>query len=129
MTSVGPEPLTMREIDALVFHPEWADGRHGFVYCRFDGIIDHKLMLRGELTWEDDADEDNDGDKPLTFFSPILLLESNRLVGKPGKSEWKTVRSLEIPVTTELAKAILAEPPSKLAERYPEQLASLRPEV
>ena len=108
--------LTRKQIDALPFHPGWDDGRHGFVWCRFDAIIDRERLLRAEVTW------DSDGiDETGTFHSPELKLEANVLV----RDEWFKDADTVIRITNEQAAGIIAAPPADLLRQYAREIETI----
>lgn len=115
--------MTKSEMDALTFHAGWDDGRVGFVWCRFDGIVDVGRLLRAEITW---GPCHEDGPEVIEeYVEPLLTLESNRVVREGSGERWETVEQVEIPMTDAEVVAILTEPPSRLLVKYADRFAKL----
>lgn len=82
--------MTEQEMMAIVHHPGWADGREGFLWCRFDATVYEDHWLRAELTWDDGLENHNV--LPGQYFDPILYLESNQRVGDSLVTEGGDIR-------------------------------------
>lgn len=116
--------LNSEQMNKVAFHPDWLDGRKGFVWCRFDGVVDAASKLRAELTWADDYHHHPyiDDRNLIRYFRPELLLEVN-IAGADG---WVRVAEHVIELTNEEALAILKHPPASLLDFYPEEWQRIR---
>lgn len=113
--------MTSQEMAALVPHPDWGDGREGFLWCRFDAVIRPEIGLRAEITW---ADSVLNGE--TIYTRPQLRLETNQLVTVGGHREMRTWETADIPLTEETAVLIATNLPADLLHRYAEGIAMLR---
>lgn len=107
--------LTVEAVEALRFDRGWVDGRARYEWCRFDATVDEKLLLRAEVTWDDNYAELSRA--PKAFFNPELLLEVNEL----KDNCWSRINHCVISLTTQEARSILLLPPSGLLWRFVEK--------
>ena len=126
--------MTPGEIVAIQAHPGWHDGREGFLFCRFDAVVDEARMLRAEITFDDDGDDDdntNPDHAPSRYFDAELYLEANRpcsCCADPG-SHWVTIDGHTILIEDKARLAdLLATDPRELAVRYADVFATFQTE-
>ena len=82
--------MTPEQMSALVPHPGWDDGREGFVFCRFDAVLDERpdFRLRAEVTWLDGRELPPDR-RHTMYYDPELFLE---VESPDGSGKWATRR-------------------------------------
>lgn len=118
--------MTREQFMALPVHPDWDDGRDGFMWGRLDAVLCPARLLRAELTWDDDGEAVFNAATPSNYHSPQLQLESNRRVPEmsgPGRLE--TFDHIIIDLADSEAAAIAAAPPLALLTAYAAEFAKL----
>lgn len=118
--------VTQLEIDSIQHHPGWDDGREGWMWCRFDALLDENLGHRAEITWGDDSESDDydpADPRPLTYFSPELRLETNTRVAEGRSYRLETLDERIVAVTHSEAVALLMSDPRELLVKYREFFA------
>lgn len=122
--AAGRLPLAWPDMQALRHHTGWVDGRSGFLWCRFDAVIDEVRLLRAEVTWDDNGEREHlTTTEACLFHEPELLLERNAL-GPDGN--WVRRAFILLPLTQTEAAQLIAADPRVLLLTYVEQLAVLQ---
>lgn len=121
--------ISAAEMDAICPDHRWSDGRIGYMWCRFDAMLDPLRRLRAEVTWDDDGDfEDNEDGAPRVFFDAELFLETNR----PEGPCLVTFDGIKIKLSREKAISLVMSDPARILDEYSAEIATLeiwRPEV
>jgi hypothetical protein len=119
-------PITPAEMASLMPDARWSDGRTGYLWCRFDALLDRERRLRAEVTWDDDAEfEDNATGEPTVYFDAELFLETNRPEMPDGETPWITWDGIAIPLARERAIALVMNDPAAILEAYAGEIAEL----
>lgn len=106
-------PMSQKEMDLLCPDNRWHDGRHGYLWCRFDAVLDKERGVNAAVTWNDDSEfEDYFQGRPLTFFDPLLELRTER-------------QFISIELTKEDSIRIVMSDPAELSERYAQEISKL----
>jgi hypothetical protein len=121
-TTAARDPITQAQMDAIVPHPAWSDGRIGYLFCRFDALLTFDARhLRAEVTWLDNA-EDVPSETPLTYCNPELWIETNRL---EGTNTLRTHDGVKFDLTTAQALALVQSDPRAILDSYAQDIVNL----
>ena len=129
-------------MDSMSVHPRWDDGRRGFVWCRLDALIDPVRLLYVELTWNDDGEDDEVSDGATKYFSPVLAIETHRIVvsGGPGCDDLEAIDDpkmlydrgylqpigrFTVRLTSAESMEVASSDPAALLEKYAKDIANL----
>ncbi len=118
------QPLDAEAMRELRVGEGWEDGREGFVYCRFDAVIDKEKMIRAEVVWLDDEDHDGDGEV-TQYFRPSLRIESNR-PSADSPDVWEIVDEAIFSLTMQEAVDLVDNPATDILTAYAERIAKLK---
>ena len=120
------DAMTPDEIAAIKPHPGWSDGREGYMWCRFDAVVDRKRWLRAEITWGDDLEfKDNENGEVRIYFAPELFIETNRPQGPRGQS-WVTYDGETINLTKDEAVTLASSDPREILTKYADVISKLK---